>query len=843
MMRNPLRVALLGALCALAVAAPSPAQDGRTAAPDQEVAAVQREIAANGYHWTAQRNWTTDLSEQERQALLGALVPPEVEKRFARLDRSSFPIARDLPASFDWRALGGVSSVKNQAGCGSCWDFAGVAAIESQVLINEGIEYDLSEQLVLSCVTPGTGCNGGWYSWAWGYFREHGAALESCMPYQANDDLPCADASCLKVATVREWIDVPNDVAAIKTAVLTAPVSTTFRVYSDFYSYGTGCYEHAGNDPINHAVLIVGWDDSACGGQGAWLCKNSWGSWWGGLGGFFWIKYGTCNVGTNTQLPLYYEGDEVVYADHAIDDGSGDADGWADPGETVLLAVTLRNDVLAPQRTGVQATLSTASPFASVSQPDASYGAMAAGASADGAPAFEIAVDQFAPAGGAAEMVLTITADGGYAAADTFEMMLGPCPVLLVDDDEGEGTQRWFEESLSRNGYAYEKWEEDLDGQLPLSELERHTVTIWDTGWGGGLGTENRSVIASYLDDGGWMMFSGEDIGWFLNYQGDPEKIAFYNDYLHADYVEDDSGYRSLDGVAGDPIGQGLSFTLNGAGSAVNQFYPSEIEPRGGASPVFRYQGAAGAEGALRYAGSHRMVHLAFGLEGVTTAAMQDTVLRRSLEWLVDEWPDTEQPQVTLGSPNGGEELVSGEACAVLWDATDNVGVVSVDVLRSWDGGATFPDTVAAGEANDGEIEWTVPEGASAASRLRVIARDGAGLAWYDDSDADFTVSSDTQVPDDTPRLLTLSQNVPNPFNPVTSIGYTIPSEAHVTLRIYDASGRFVRTVVDQTLPANRYTAVWDGLTYGGDRASSGIYFYRLVADGVELARKMILVK
>jgi len=62
-------------------------------------------------------------------------------------------------------------------------------------------------------------------------------------------------------------------------------------------------------------------------------------------------------------------------------------------------------------------------------------------------------------------------------------------------------------------------------------------------------------------------------------------------------------------------------------------------------------------------------------------------------------------------------------------------------------------------------------------------------------------------------------------------------------LSIYDVAGRFVRTVVDQTLAPNRYTAVWDGLTYAGERASSGIYFYRLVADGEELARKMILVK
>jgi C1A family cysteine protease len=844
-MRPRFALLLLGILCALALAVPAGVRAAETtpqpAVPDPEIEAIQRRIDASGYQWTAQRNWTTDLSEEESQALLGARVPPDVERRFAHLDASSFPIARNLPSSFDWRTLGGVSSVKNQAGCGSCWDFAGVAAVESQILINEGIEYDLSEQQVLSCQTPGTGCNGGWFSWTWGYFREHGAALETCMPYQANDDVPCADASCPRYATVRTWIDVPNDVDAIKTAILTAPVATSFRVYSDFYSYGSGCYEHTGNDPINHAVLIVGWDDSMCGGQGAWLCKNSWGSSWGGLGGYFWIKYGTCNIGTNTQLVLYYDGDEVVYDNHAMADPSGDGDGRADPGEALDVAVTLRNDILAPARTGVQAALSTASEHATITQATSSYGGIAAGGTAVGTPDFGIAIDQFAPAGEVAEFILSIAADGGYAAVDTFEITLGPCPVLLVDDDEGEGTERWFESALTRNGYVYEKWEEDLDGEIPLSELERYTVTVWDNGWGGSLGSGNRSVVSQYLDGGGRMMFSGEDIGWYLNYQGNSEMIGFYNNYLHADYVLDDSGYRSLTGVAGCPIGGGLSFTLNGAGSAMNQSYPSEISPRGGASGVFEY--SAGLEGALKYAGTHRMVYLAFGLEGVTTAAMQDTILRRSLEWIVDEWPDTEQPTVGLSYPVGGEELASGEECTITWTAADNFGVVSVDVLRSHDSGATFPDTIAVGEPNDGALSWLVPEGASTTSRVRVIARDAAGLAWYDDSDGDFAVSSDTGIPDGEPRVLALSQNVPNPFNPVTSIDYSIPTEARVLLNIYDASGRFVRAIVDQTLAPNRYTAVWDGLTYGGERASSGIYFYRLIANGEELARKMILIK
>ena len=818
-----------------AVAAPA----GQAA--DPEIEALQREIDSQGMTWTAKRNWTTDLTQDEFNALLGTRVPPDVERRFARLTRESFPIARDLPASFDWRPLGGVSSVKNQDGCGSCWDFAGVAAIESQVLLHEGIELDLSEQQILSCATPGYGCSGGWYSWVWSYFRDHGAVLETCMPYQADDGVPCADASCSKHATVRTWIDIPNDVEAIKTAVLMAPVSTSFTVYSDFGSYGSGCYEHAGDDPINHSVLIVGWDDAACGGQGAWLCKNSWGDWWGDLGGFFWIKYGTCNIGTSTQLPLYYDGDEIVYADHLVSDTAGDGDGRADPGETVTLAIALRNDVLAPTRTGVQAALSTQSAHVTVVQGTSSYGTLAPGQTAYGSSAYSVSIDQFAPAGEVVDMLLTITAGGGYATADTFALLLGPCPILLVDDDAGEGTERWFKEALERNGYVYETWTEDLDGEVPASELERYPVVVWDTGWGGSLGSGNRGVISQRLDDGAHMLFGGEDIGWYLNYEGDPDLIAFYNTYLHADYIADDSGYRSVTGVAGCPIGAGLSFTLNGSGSAMNQFYPSEIEPLIGASGVFQY--APGIEGALKYNGAHRLVYLAFGLEGVTGAAVQDTILRRSLEWLVDEWPDTEQPTAHLTYPVGGEHLISGDQYTITWTASDNVAVTSVDILRSYDGGATYPQTVAVGEVNDGAYLWTVPAGTNETSRIRVIARDAAGLAWYDDSDADFSTGSDSGTPGIEPPVVTLYQNYPNPFNPVTTIAYSIPEAATVKLEILDSAGRLVRTLVDQVSVPGRYTAVWDGRSSSGERASSGIYFYRLLANEEELDRKMILVK
>ena len=810
---------------------------------DPEIDAIQREIDANGYSWTAKRNWTTDLSYDDLMALCGTRIPSEVARRFAALDPDDFPVARDLPDSFSWRTLGGVTPPKSQGGCGSCWDFAAHSALEAMILIYGGVELDLCEQQILSCETGGYGCGGGWYSWAWNYMRENGAADESCMPYQADDSVPCADGPCARIATCKTWIDIPNDVAAIQTALLTGPVATTFTVYSDFGSYGSGCYDHADTNPINHAVAIVGWDNNKCGpGDGAWLCKNSWGDWWGDLGGFFWIKYGAAAIGTATQQVFYYPGDSVVYDAHTVDDSSGDGDGWCDPGETISMDVALENEIVSPERVSVQASLSCGSPYVTVTQPTASYGNMDPGETRWGSSSFGFTVDEFAPAGVVAEFVLSITSVGRYAGADTFEVVLGPTPVILVDDDAGEGTEAYFKSALDNNGYIYQNWDEQAQGAIPLSELQRYTVVVWDCGWGGKPGDDNRPQLSSFLDGGGRLMISGEDIGWSLVDDGTPSSAQWYEDYLHADYVLDDSGYESVTGVSGDPIGDGLSFTLNGTDSAMNQEYPSEIDPRSGATGVFRY--SAGSEGVIRYSTGCREVYFAFGFEGITGSAMRDTVMRRSVEWLADgAWPDTEQPTVTLSYPNGGEEFEGGATPNIQWTAFDNVGVTSVDILRSWDSGATYPDVVATGEVNDGSFEWTVPDSFNAASRIRVVARDAAGLAQRDDSDGDFTAGQETGVPDDMERRLSLFQNAPNPFALATTIAYTLPSAAHVELVVYDVSGRRVRTLVDAHLDANDYTARWDGRMSNGLEAAAGIYLYRLMADDNEIMRKMILLR
>ncbi|TRZ53703.1 T9SS C-terminal target domain-containing protein [bacterium] len=88
------------------------------------------------------------------------------------------------------------------------------------------------------------------------------------------------------------------------------------------------------------------------------------------------------------------------------------------------------------------------------------------------------------------------------------------------------------------------------------------------------------------------------------------------------------------------------------------------------------------------------------------------------------------------------------------------------------------------------------------------------------------------------PDKFVLSQNYPNPFNPVTKIKYDIPKSGFVKLVIFDALGREVETLVNEKQSAGSYEAVWDALLY-----TSGVYFYRLTADGYINTKRMILIK
>ena len=107
---------------------------------------------------------------------------------------------------------------------------------------------------------------------------------------------------------------------------------------------------------------------------------------------------------------------------------------------------------------------------------------------------------------------------------------------------------------------------------------------------------------------------------------------------------------------------------------------------------------------------------------------------------------------------------------------------------------------------------------------------------FEDPTNGDIT---DTEIP----KVTSLSDNFPNPFNPVTRLKFGLKEKGHVRIRIYDVSGRLVRILIDEIRDAGSYETVWDGTNDGGRATASGIYFCRMEAPDYERTLKMVLLR
>ena len=96
----------------------------------------------------------------------------------------------------------------------------------------------------------------------------------------------------------------------------------------------------------------------------------------------------------------------------------------------------------------------------------------------------------------------------------------------------------------------------------------------------------------------------------------------------------------------------------------------------------------------------------------------------------------------------------------------------------------------------------------------------------------------------DTPGVpVTLEPNFPNPFNPSTTLKYTLAQKGHIRLTIHDVRGHLVSNLVAGVRSAGAHSAVWDGRNIGGEMVASGVYFARIQSGETVVTRKIALVQ
>jgi hypothetical protein len=179
-----------------------------------------------------------------------------------------------------------------------------------------------------------------------------------------------------------------------------------------------------------------------------------------------------------------------------------------------------------------------------------------------------------------------------------------------------------------------------------------------------------------------------------------------------------------------------------------------------------------------------------------------------------------------------------------MWDSSDDVGVVMTHILLSINGGATYPDTVVSA-ALDSTYDWFVPpQYQSETCRIRVICVDAAANEGHDESDDDFEIRTQGDVPAFVvPPTVVLMQNRPSPFEAYTVIEFGLPRMRDVSLAVYDVRGCLVTCLAEGVREAGYHSVTWTGSDAAGATVSPGVYFYRLVAGDKALTRKMLLVR
>lgn len=212
--------------------------------------------------------------------------------------------------------------------------------------------------------------------------------------------------------------------------------------------------------------------------------------------------------------------------------------------------------------------------------------------------------------------------------------------ILIVSAAENDYHLGLYCQALTDAGYGYDIWSW-WRGVPPIEVLNDYIdgAVIWFYSHRFPiLEAPARNAISSYLDSGGNLLLTEQDVGFALVDSGTAETEQWCRETLCFEYQEDDSTLRTIIGLAGDPVSDTLEFSLDGGSGAHNQTYPSlidAVEPGQGCFFYKDYSGPyTGCAGLRAEQNGSRLIFMAFGFEGISSQTDRRDVIRKSMEWL-----------------------------------------------------------------------------------------------------------------------------------------------------------------------------------------------------------------
>lgn len=232
----------------------------------------------------------------------------------------------------------------------------------------------------------------------------------------------------------------------------------------------------------------------------------------------------------------------------------------------------------------------------------------------------------------------------GNGFSDTVRYTVGQnVDILLVDDDAGAMYEYYYESTLDRLGEVYFTAHRS-EGYFTGSYLQTFPIVIWFTGqdYTGVLNTNDTLAIRQYLNAGGKLFMSSQELGYYcMEYLTTPW-TNFYRTWFKATYVNDTTGLRSIRGTPGGPFA-GLTYSIFGGDGAGITPYPDKITAYGGGQTAIDYNGGTFPTGGVVFAGTYRLVYFAFPWEVLSSPIARDTMMARTLFYLRHGYVDVEE--------------------------------------------------------------------------------------------------------------------------------------------------------------------------------------------------------
>jgi len=320
-------------------------------------------------------------------------------------------------------------------------------------------------------------------------------------------------------------------------------------------------------------------------------------------------------------------------------------DGAVNPGDTVKLVVKIKNEGMKPgENLTVAITVN--------GQAQVLGGTVAVdqvpGVSTVDAPAIEVKIADACPIDSKINVAVTVTDGAGNTISGATELLVKEkfavtSKVLLVVGDKTDAFTPLYKKALEAAGIGFDLYDINYFGKatLPLLKQYLNGVVVFNAQDSGALNKVDLDVLTGYLDQGGNLFITGQDIGYSL------KDKPFYSNYLHAKYIQDNTGIHKISGW-------GMQFQIQGGDGANNQKWPDEIDPLAPAQAVLAYAAAkpaqlpvtervdnykgingSGTAGVFVNTGTYKVVYFAFGFEAISTAANRAAVMAKAIGLLL----------------------------------------------------------------------------------------------------------------------------------------------------------------------------------------------------------------